>query len=157
MPSPRHRGLCRCGDLSPPRGLRTPRVRALDMNLPPGVLWLRCGKPPCEGPRRAPNERRRRAISSPRAFAFSGGMAGDSPEELMSNVKGSTTRQSGTINSVQNGLLLDSAIHQLFDCYIFSINPDVGSSSCSILDTRGIYTFQLIVTNKYLNSRILYK
>jgi HNH endonuclease len=29
------------------------------------------------------------------------------------------------INSVQNGLLLDSAIHQLFDSYSFSINPDV--------------------------------
>ena len=31
----------------------------------------------------------------------------------------------GTINSVQNGLLLDSAIHQCFDMYMFSINPDV--------------------------------
>jgi predicted restriction endonuclease len=31
----------------------------------------------------------------------------------------------GTINSVQNGLLLRSDIHQLFDCYAFSINPDV--------------------------------
>lgn len=31
----------------------------------------------------------------------------------------------GSINSVQNGLLLDSAIHQLFDSYSFSINPDV--------------------------------
>jgi hypothetical protein len=31
----------------------------------------------------------------------------------------------GEINSVQNGLLLDSAIHQLFDMYEFSINPDV--------------------------------
>ncbi|KIX03031.1 uncharacterized protein Z518_06581 [Rhinocladiella mackenziei CBS 650.93] len=30
----------------------------------------------------------------------------------------------GTINSVQNGLLLDSAIHQLFDAYAVSINPD---------------------------------
>ncbi|KAH8710195.1 HNH endonuclease-domain-containing protein [Phaeosphaeriaceae sp. PMI808] len=30
----------------------------------------------------------------------------------------------GSINSVQNGLLLDSAIHQLFDSYSFSINPD---------------------------------
>src|SRR4051794_6429164 len=31
----------------------------------------------------------------------------------------------GTINSVQNGLLLRSDIHQLFDNYSFSINPDV--------------------------------
>ncbi|KAF1808140.1 hypothetical protein P152DRAFT_469182 [Eremomyces bilateralis CBS 781.70] len=30
----------------------------------------------------------------------------------------------GAINSVQNGLLLDSAVHQLFDNYILSINPD---------------------------------
>jgi HNH endonuclease len=31
----------------------------------------------------------------------------------------------GTINSVQNGLLLKSDKHQLFDGYNFSINPDV--------------------------------
>jgi hypothetical protein len=31
----------------------------------------------------------------------------------------------GKINSVQNGLLLSSDIHQLFDTYQFSINPDV--------------------------------
>ena len=31
----------------------------------------------------------------------------------------------GTINSVQNGMLLRSDIHQLFDSYNFSINPDV--------------------------------
>jgi hypothetical protein len=31
----------------------------------------------------------------------------------------------GTINSVQNGLLLESAVHQLFDSYDLSINPDV--------------------------------
>jgi hypothetical protein len=31
----------------------------------------------------------------------------------------------GTINSVQNGLLLRSDIHELFDNYDFSINPDV--------------------------------
>jgi HNH endonuclease len=31
----------------------------------------------------------------------------------------------GTINSVQNGLLLRSDLHQLFDYYDFSINPDV--------------------------------
>ena len=35
-------------------------------------------------------------------------------------------RDSGeTINSVQNGMLLGSAIHQLFDSYDLSINPDV--------------------------------
>ncbi|KAF2817134.1 uncharacterized protein BDZ99DRAFT_456916 [Mytilinidion resinicola] len=32
--------------------------------------------------------------------------------------------EGGSINSVQNGLLLDSAIHQLFDAYAISINPD---------------------------------
>jgi hypothetical protein len=31
----------------------------------------------------------------------------------------------GSINSVQNGLLLRNDIHHLFDCYDFSINPDV--------------------------------
>jgi hypothetical protein len=31
----------------------------------------------------------------------------------------------GNINSVQNGMLLDSAVHQRFDSYCFSINPDV--------------------------------
>jgi hypothetical protein len=31
----------------------------------------------------------------------------------------------GSINSVQNGLLLDSTIHHLFDAYDISINPDV--------------------------------
>jgi hypothetical protein len=31
----------------------------------------------------------------------------------------------GPINSVQNGLLLKSDIHQLFDSYQVSINPDV--------------------------------
>jgi HNH endonuclease len=34
----------------------------------------------------------------------------------------------GTINSVQNGLLLRSDIHQLFDSYDFSVNPDVSIS-----------------------------
>jgi hypothetical protein len=31
----------------------------------------------------------------------------------------------GKINSAQNGLLLRSDIHQLFDFFFFSINPDV--------------------------------
>jgi hypothetical protein len=31
----------------------------------------------------------------------------------------------GIINSVQNGLLLRTDIHQLFNGYAFSINPDV--------------------------------
>jgi hypothetical protein len=34
-------------------------------------------------------------------------------------------RSYGSINSVQNGLLLRSDIHELFDSYHFSINPDV--------------------------------
>ena len=31
----------------------------------------------------------------------------------------------GTINSVQNGLLLANDVHAIFDLYYFSINPDV--------------------------------
>lgn len=31
----------------------------------------------------------------------------------------------GPMNSIQNGLLLRTDIHQLFDNYFFSINPDV--------------------------------
>jgi predicted restriction endonuclease len=31
----------------------------------------------------------------------------------------------GTINSIQNGMLLRSDIHELFDSFAFSINPDV--------------------------------
>jgi len=34
----------------------------------------------------------------------------------------------GTINSVQNGMLLRSDIHQLFDSYSLSVNPDVSFS-----------------------------
>ncbi|AEO60038.1 hypothetical protein MYCTH_2120123 [Thermothelomyces thermophilus ATCC 42464] len=34
--------------------------------------------------------------------------------------------QGGKINSVQNGILLRSDLHQLFDNYTFSINPDNG-------------------------------
>ncbi|AEO69939.1 uncharacterized protein THITE_2120698 [Thermothielavioides terrestris NRRL 8126] len=37
-----------------------------------------------------------------------------------------TRRTHGTINSVQNGLLLRNDIHDLFDAYAFSINPDDG-------------------------------
>ena len=31
----------------------------------------------------------------------------------------------GSINSVQNGILLEATLHQLFESYIVSINPDV--------------------------------
>ncbi len=31
----------------------------------------------------------------------------------------------GSINSAQNGILLQSTFHQMFDLFIFSINPDV--------------------------------
>ncbi|KAF8416262.1 hypothetical protein EV426DRAFT_627516 [Tirmania nivea] len=41
----------------------------------------------------------------------------------------------GSINSVQNGLLLDSTIHVLFDTYDVSINPDV---VCFDTDRKGI-------------------
>jgi hypothetical protein len=33
----------------------------------------------------------------------------------------------GSINSIQNGMLLGSTIHDLFDAFMFSINPDVCS------------------------------
>jgi len=36
-----------------------------------------------------------------------------------------STRPFGTINSVQNGLLLRNDIHCMFNLYYFSINPDV--------------------------------
>ncbi len=39
-----------------------------------------------------------------------------------------TDDPSGSINSVQNGILLRSDIHQLFDSFAFSINPDVGDT-----------------------------
>ena len=43
----------------------------------------------------------------------------------------------GTINSVQNGLLLRSDIHQLFDSYGFSINPDVCIPNLTIFESYG--------------------
>src|SRR4051812_5260599 len=33
------------------------------------------------------------------------------------------TARDSTINSVQSGILLESSLHQMFDTYIFSINP----------------------------------
>jgi len=33
--------------------------------------------------------------------------------------------KAGAINSVQNGMLLTSTLHQRFDTYAFSVNPDV--------------------------------
>jgi hypothetical protein len=45
------------------------------------------------------------------------------------------------INSVQNGLLLKSDIHQLFDSYAFSINPDV----CLLY-----IPYEVIITDNYL-------
>jgi hypothetical protein len=35
-----------------------------------------------------------------------------------------TPKTGGKINSVKNGMLLRSDIHQLFDCYNLSVNPD---------------------------------
>ncbi|KAH8647056.1 HNH endonuclease-domain-containing protein [Tricladium varicosporioides] len=55
----------------------------------------------------------------------------------------------GTINSVQNGLLLESAIHQRFDIYMFSINPDDNYKIiCFSRDRKGI-------AGKYLDRRLL--
>ena len=36
-----------------------------------------------------------------------------------------TDNPGGSINSVQNGILLRSDCHRLFDVFAFSINPDV--------------------------------
>lgn len=41
--------------------------------------------------------------------------------------------QGGSINSVQNGLLLRADVHTDFDDFIISINPDVGSPSAPVL------------------------
>lgn len=50
----------------------------------------------------------------------------------------------GTINSVQNGLLLRSDIHQLFDFYDFSINPDVCVSYTSYRGVIANYYLRII-------------
>jgi len=50
-----------------------------------------------------------------------------------------------TINSVQNGILLESGVHQRFDSYDFSINPDVCAPYTSYKD---------IVANNYLRTII---
>ena len=47
----------------------------------------------------------------------------------------------GPINSVQNGMLLTSTLHQRFDNYAFSINPDVCIPNIA---------FSMKVTNDYL-------
>jgi hypothetical protein len=41
------------------------------------------------------------------------------------------TTKGETINSVQNGLLLDAGVHSSFDQFHFSINPDVSGPSTS--------------------------
>ncbi|KIW85625.1 hypothetical protein Z517_01017 [Fonsecaea pedrosoi CBS 271.37] len=56
--------------------------------------------------------------------------------------------QGGSINSVQNGMLLNSHIHQLFDSYSISINPD---------DNYKIVAFQPTAFNiegKHLNREL---
>lgn len=40
-------------------------------------------------------------------------------------VKARETEKNATINSVENGLLLTSGVHSLFDTYAVSINPEV--------------------------------
>ena len=48
-----------------------------------------------------------------------------------------------TINSVQNGILLEAGMHKLFDGYDVSINPDVGVPYIS---------YKYIVANNYLRT-----
>jgi hypothetical protein len=47
------------------------------------------------------------------------------PREYQYNGITNMASGSSTINSTQNGLLMRSDIHTLFDQYLFSINPDV--------------------------------
>ncbi|KAF2183590.1 hypothetical protein K469DRAFT_667810 [Zopfia rhizophila CBS 207.26] len=55
----------------------------------------------------------------------------------------------GSINSVQNGLLLDSSIHQDFDGYCFSVNPDDNYKIVFFsFDSRGL-------SGKHLDQRLL--
>src|SRR6266516_4119444 len=56
----------------------------------------------------------------------------------------------GTINSVQNGLLLRSDLHKGFDAYSFSINPDDNYKVvCFLEDGKGI-------AGKHLEQKFLY-
>ena len=48
----------------------------------------------------------------------------------------------GTINSVQNGLLLSNEVHQLFDTYCLSINPDVRDTYSVFPDVLPLIMFQ---------------
>ncbi|KAH8648899.1 HNH endonuclease-domain-containing protein [Tricladium varicosporioides] len=58
-------------------------------------------------------------------------------------------RKERKINSIQNGLLLNSAIHQMFDFYDLSINPDDNYKIvCFSRDRKGI-------AGKYLDQRLL--
>ncbi|KAF8464668.1 hypothetical protein BDZ91DRAFT_729597 [Kalaharituber pfeilii] len=59
------------------------------------------------------------------------------------------TESAGTINSVQNGMLLDNTIHTLFDLYVISINPDDNYKIvCFRHDSFG-------VAGKYLDQQFL--
>jgi hypothetical protein len=46
------------------------------------------------------------------------------------------TKSAGTINSVQNGMLLRNDIHALFDNYAFSTNPDVSMYVINIFEPK---------------------
>lgn len=58
----------------------------------------------------------------------------------------------GSINSVQNGLLLRSDIHQLFDSYDFAINPDVCAHLLGMRDAANNYL--RIPTRLFFSPRI---
>ncbi|KAL7790393.1 hypothetical protein V8C37DRAFT_384200 [Trichoderma ceciliae] len=59
--------------------------------------------------------------------------------------------QGGGINSVQNGLCLRSDLHQLFDSYLFSINPDVSFLLSSL------HPYRCRKPHSYYNSRLVIK
>jgi hypothetical protein len=57
----------------------------------------------------------------------------------------------GSINSVQNGILMRNDLHQLFDCYSFSINPDVCifCTCCIMTNIHSRMTTRLFSSNRW--------
>ncbi len=62
--------------------------------------------------------------------------------------------ESDTINSVQNGLLMQSNVHQAFDAYNFSILPDVGIPAVLFVLPSGSFklTFRRLVIKLFFSS-----
>lgn len=45
-------------------------------------------------------------------------------------ITNTTRHYRSAINSTQNGMLMDSGVHEEFDGYWVSVNPDVSNSKC---------------------------